>query len=227
MIPISDEAMVVANMPRSPDHAREPLSQRGYEITAIHYNDHDEESSSATVPDTHARVIVCVMAEHIAKPDKGVHRNLRPVSLPLFIPVSDPDGQSTSANPPVSGQTPHSPNALITSNGIPAESDSQMSAHRTLLIGAPVRFPAGLERACGVESAPAIGGEFVEKVHGDGGETVGARGGVEDVAVGPGMAGVRDGGRGEDGVDDGEISGDDWGDLGEDGGWRRVDPVRG
>ena len=50
----------------------------------------------------------------------------------------------------------YSPNALTTSNRIPAKADLQSPSHATLRLGAPLLFPAHLGRSRGFESLPAV-----------------------------------------------------------------------
>ena len=52
----------------------------------------------------------------------------------------------------------YSPNALITSNRIPAKADPQSPSHATLRLGAPLLFPAHFRRSRGLESLPAVFG---------------------------------------------------------------------
>ena len=50
----------------------------------------------------------------------------------------------------------YSPNALTTSNRIPAKADLQSPSHATLRLGAPLLFPAHLGRSRGFESLPVV-----------------------------------------------------------------------
>ena len=50
----------------------------------------------------------------------------------------------------------YSPNALTTSNRIPAKADLQSPSHATLRLGAPLLFPADFRSSRGLESLPAV-----------------------------------------------------------------------
>jgi hypothetical protein len=61
-------------------------------------------------------------------------------------------------------QTPYSPNALITSNRIPAKADLQSPSQAALRLRSPLLFPAYFRRSRVFESAPAVFGQLVEDV---------------------------------------------------------------
>jgi hypothetical protein len=57
--------------------------------------------------------------------------------------------------------TPYSPNALITSNRIPAKADLQSTAQTALALAAPLLLPADLCGSGGFKRPPAVFGQFV------------------------------------------------------------------
>jgi hypothetical protein len=61
-------------------------------------------------------------------------------------------------------RTPYSPNALITSNRIPAKADLQSASQAALRLRAPLLFPAYFRRSRIFESAPAVFRQLVEDV---------------------------------------------------------------
>ena len=73
-------------------------------------------------------------------------------------------GKFQKTNRKTKTKNAYSPNALTTSNRIPAKADLQSPSHATLRLGAPLLFPAHLRRSRGFESLPAVFRELVEDV---------------------------------------------------------------
>jgi hypothetical protein len=89
--------------------------------------------------------------------------------------------------------TPYSPNALITSNRIPAKADLQSTAQAAVALAAPLLLPPDLRGPGGFERLPAIFWQLVEQVLGNLTQALGAGGGVCDAAVRARVAGGGDG----------------------------------
>lgn len=102
--------------------------------------------------------------------------------------------------------TPYSPNALITSNRIPAKADLQSTAQTTVALAAPLLFPADLRSPGSFKRPPAIFWQLVEQVLGNLAQALGAGGGVCDAAVRAWVAGGGDGWSGVGCVDYGVVS---------------------
>jgi hypothetical protein len=89
--------------------------------------------------------------------------------------------------------TPYSPNALITSNRIPAKADLQSAAQTTVALAAPLLLPPDLRSPGSFERPPAVFGQLVQQVLRDLAQALGAGGGICDAAVRARVAGGGDG----------------------------------
>ena len=102
--------------------------------------------------------------------------------------------------------TPYSPNALITSNRIPAKADLQSTAQAALALAAPLLLPPDLRSPGSLKRQPAVFGQLVEQVLRDLAQALGAGGWVCDAAVRARVAGGCDGWGGVGCVDYGVVS---------------------
>lgn len=83
-------------------------------------------------------------------PFKKYHKKAQTKFPQAFDP---PNAQKANSKP---RKNAYSPNALTTSNRIPAKADLQSPSHATLRLGAPLLSPAHLRRPRGFESLPAV-----------------------------------------------------------------------